>query len=184
MTTSASSKKDVAVKNGSAINRILSGEIEFPEEISKVIDMTGWAKALLTGTEYKEPDPDYLQRQLLLQTLSAETPEAVFEQGGIRSLQKSIPDVPGASTGPVEITGLYVTDSDFQEGARTYLLLTCVDLETGFESRYSTGVGQIQAQIMAALGMGIWPIRCRITRTERKDKGGKHMFWLFPPDGD
>lgn len=178
-------KKDEIVPKGTApINRLLAGELELPKDVTDVIDVRGWAQSLITKVEYKEPDPDYLQRMLLLQTLSAETLEDVLSQAGIRSLQKSIPDTPGGTTGPIEIYGLYVTDSDFGEGAKTYLILSTRDLETGMEVRYTTGAQQVQAQVLAAICLGVWPLKCRITRTERKDKGGKFMFWVGPPDGD
>jgi hypothetical protein len=174
---------DIVPVSGAVINRLLRGELDLPAELTKVIDMQGWARSLITHEDYNEPDKDYLQRTLLLQTLSAESLEDVFRQGAVRKLQESVPNVPGGTTGPVDIYDLYVTDSDFGEGAPCYMLLGCRDLETGIEARYSTGAQQLQAQVMASICLGTWPIRCRITRTDRKDRGGRFLFWLFPPDG-
>lgn len=155
---------------------------QLPTQLQGVIVLSSWANALMNHTPYDEPDPDYLSRTLLFQTLTAETADEVLTQGGIRKLQESIPNVPGASTGPVEIFGLYVTGSDFGEGAPCYMILTLRDLETGFESKYTTGATQLQAQILRLISLGVWPIRGKITRTERKDRGGRFLFWLFPPD--
>jgi hypothetical protein len=167
---------------GSMINKLLRGELELPAELTKVIDVKGWARSLIVREPYVEPDPEYLQRMLLLQTLTAATIDEVFAQGQLKHLQDAIPNIPGAGTGPVEINDLYVTDSDFGEGAPTYLILGTRSLLHGTETRYSTGAMQIQAQVMAALCLKIWPINCAITRTERKDKGGRYMFWLMPAD--
>jgi hypothetical protein len=167
---------------GSMINRLLAGELELPEDITRVIDVQGWARSLIAREPYTEPDPEYLQRMLLLQTLSAANIDEIFAQGAIKKLQEAIPNVPGAGTGPIEIYNLYVTDSDFGEGAPTYLILGTRSLVHGTEIRYTTGATQIQAQVMAALCLGEWPLRCAITRTDRKDKGGRYMFWLIPPD--
>lgn|SRR5487761_267994 len=160
----------------------LTGSHPLPEILQGKFELTPWAESLVNRAPYNEPDPDYLSRMLLVQTLTAETAEAVLTQSGIRKLQESIPNVPGASTGPVEIYDLYVTGSDFGEGAPCYMILSVRDLETGFESKYTTGATQLQAQTLKLISLGTWPIRCKITRTERKDKGGRFLFWLFPPD--
>lgn len=184
MASPGAPSRELQSRDTPVLDRLLAGEIEFPPEVTNIIDIRGWALSLVKGDPYEEPDPDFLSRQLMIQTLSAMTEDEVFSQTGIRSLQKSIPDVPGGSSGPIEIYGLYVTDSDFKEGARTYVILSTRDLETGFEVKYTTGASQIQAQILAALSLGIWPIRCKIVRTERKDKGGKFLFWLAPADAE
>ena len=156
--------------------------VPLPEPLQGLLDLTGWANALVSRTPYKEPDPDYLSRTLLIATLAAETPDQVFEQAGIRKLQEAIPNVPGGTTGPVELHDLYVTGSDFGEGAPVYMVMSLRDLETGFETKYTTGATQLQAQILRLISFGVWPIRCKISRTERKDRGGRFLFWLYPPD--
>lgn len=161
---------------------LLSMAHPLPAQLEGSFTLTAWAESLINHVPYVEPDPDYLSRTLLIQTLTAETVDDVLTQGGIRKLQESVPNVPGASTGPVEVYDLYVTGSDFGEGAPCYMILSLRDLETGFETKYTTGATQLQAQILRVLSLGIWPIRCKITRTERKDRGGRFLFWLFPPD--
>jgi hypothetical protein len=174
--------RDVAIPTSGTINELLAGKLKLPKAVTDVIDVQGWARSLITHEVYKEPDPDYLARLLLLQTLSAESLDALFEQGAIAKLQEAIPNVPGAGTGPIEIYDLYVTDSDFGEGAPTYLILSTRHLEHGMEKRYTTGATQIQAQVMLAICKGWWPLKCQISRTDRKDKGDRYMFWLIPPD--
>lgn len=164
------------------INELLAGKLALPDEVTRIIDVQGWARSLITHEAYHEPDPDYLARLLLLQTLSAETLDDMFAQGAIKKLQEAIPNVPGAGTGPIEIYDLYVTESDFGEGAPMYLILSTRHLEYGTETKYTTGATQIQAQVMLSICKGWWPLRCQITRTDRKDKGDRYMFWLIPPD--
>lgn len=166
---------------GEVIQRPFAG-IALPAQLEGTMNLSDWAESLANHVPYNEPDPNYLSRMLLVQTLTAETTDDVFAQAGIRKLQESIPNVPNASTGPVELFDLYVTGSDFGEGAPCYMIMSLRDLETGFESKYTTGASQLQAQILRLISLGVWPIRGKITRTERKDRGGRFLFWLFPPD--
>lgn len=170
------------VPQGVVVNRLMPGRANLPEKLQGKIILSDWADALVNHTAYKEVDPDYLSRMLLVQTLTAQTPEEVFEQSGIRKLQELVPNAPGLGTGVVEIADLYVTSSDFGEGAPCYMIVDIVDETTGDAIRFSTGATQLQAQIIALLSFGTWPIRCQIKRTERKDRGGRFLFWLFPPE--
>lgn len=175
--------KEVATKApGGILGKLMAGEAVTPDQFEGVINFHSWARALLNREDYEEPNENYLATLLMMQTLTSSTIDEVFAQGAVRKLQESVPQVPGASTGPIEIFELYVTGSDFGEGAKTYIIFSARDLETGAETRYSTGSQGIQSQMMALLLMGNWPVRCRIFRLDRKDKGGKYLFWVGPPD--
>lgn len=182
MSNTPAHKNDSEVKTGTVIVAPDYATVTLPPELDGMINLRSWAEALIKRTKYHEPNPNYLSTLLLAQTLMASTPEQVFEQAGIRKLQEAIPNVPGASTGAIEIHGLYVASSDMDEGLPTYLLMDVTDLESGLEAKYSGGSGQVQAQILTLLRFGVWPIRCKITRTERKDHGGRFLFWLYPSD--
>lgn len=159
------------------------GEVaRLPEDLDGIIDLSSWAEALYNGVPYNEPDEGYLSRLLIRQTLEATSPEQVFTPNDLDGLQKLIPNVPNAGTGPIEINGLYVAKSSMDQGAPTYMILDFTDLETGAIRKTTTGATQLQAQILRLIGFGVWPIRGNIKRTERKDKGGRFLFWLFPPD--
>jgi hypothetical protein len=161
---------------------LIDSSATLPAELADNLNLSRWAESLVNHAPYTEPDPNYLSRVLLRQTLEATTPEQVFNPNDLDGLQKIIPNVPGAGTGPVEIDGLYVASSGMTEGAPCYMILDFTDLETGVKRKTTTGATQLQAQILRLLGFGIWPIRCQIKRTERKDRGGRFLFWLFPPD--
>lgn len=163
-------------------NKLLQGRHPLPEKLRDKLSLSAWAESIVNRAPYKELDPDYLSRMLLVQTLTAQTPDEVFEQAGIRKLQELVPNAPGLGTGPVEIVDLYVTSSDFGEGAPCYMIVDIIDETSGDAIRFSTGATQLQAQIIALLSFGTWPIRCQIKRTERKDRGGRFLFWLFPPE--
>lgn len=182
MSNSPAIVPSVETRPAGTLQAVLDGTIKIPESVSRVIDMRSWALALTTREPYSEPDPDYLSRMLMIQTLSATTMDEAMTQAGISKLRESIPNVPGAGTGPIRITGFYVATSDFDEGFPTYLIIDTVSMVHGLEKRYSTGAGQLQAQLMVALCLGMIPLECEITRTERKDKGGFYMFWLQPPN--
>lgn len=182
MTTDASPDAPDFVPEGVIVNRLMPGRAALPEKLQGKINLSDWANSLVNKAPYREPDSDYLSRMLLVQTLTAATPEEVFAQSGIKKLQELIPNAPGLGTGIIEICDLYVTDSDFGEGAPTYMIVDMIDESTGEATRFSTGATQLQAQIIALLSFGQWPIRCQVKRTERKDKGGRFMFWLLPPE--
>lgn len=174
---------DLATVSSGIVNKLLRGELQLPKEITDIIDVQSWARSLITKEVYAEPDPEYVQRRLLLQTLMADTIEEVFAQGKMRKLQESVANVPGASTGNIRIYDLYVTASDFNEGAKQYMLLSTTNLTSGDERMYSTGSTGLQAQVIASICLGVWPIDCQIIRLDRKDKGDRYLFWLSPPEG-
>lgn len=166
----------------------MSGEIalrqtlETAEQVKEVIDFTSWANALINGHEYQEPDPGRLQRLLMLRVLEARTLDEILAEVAIGKLQQMVPDVPGASTGPMEVNDLYVTASDFGEGMPCYIIAGAVSLDTGEGTRFTTGSSYLQTQFLAMLGLGHWPIRCQIKRINRKDRGGRFLFQMYPPD--
>lgn len=166
----------------SMIAPLIDSPAGLPEALQGLFTLSAWAESLVNGRPYDEPNPNYLSQLLLRQTLEATSPEQVFSPNDLDGLQKIIPNVPGGGTGPIEIDGLYVARSDMTEGAPCYMILDYADLETGARRKTTTGATQLQAQILRLLGFGIWPIRCNIRRTERKDRGGRFLFWLFPPD--
>lgn len=182
MTDPVSHDRPDFVPEGVVVNRLMPGRAPLPEKLQGKLILSDWADALVNHTAYKEVDPDYLSRMLLVQTLTAQTPDEVYEQSGIRKLQELVPNAPGLGTGVCEIVDLYVTSSDFGEGAPCYMIVDIVQDDTGEVTRFSTGATQLQAQIIALLSFGTWPIRCQIKRTERKDRGGRFLFWLFPPE--
>ncbi len=161
---------------------LIGSTAALPAELADNLSLSKWAESLINGAPYKEPDPNYLSRLLLIQTLEATEPEQVFKPNDLDGLQKIIGNAPGAGTGPIEINGLYIAESDMSDGAPCYMILDYVSLDTGMKRKTSTGATQLQAQILRLLGLGVWPIRCQIKRTERKDKGGRFLFWLFPVD--
>lgn len=171
------------VPTGVSTDMILAGRHPLPEPLADKMNLSSWAESLANKAPYKEPDPDYLSRMLLVQTLTAATIDEVFAQSSIRKLQELVPNLPGQTTGPGTIIDLYVTGSDFGEGMPCYILVDFLSANTGELTRFSTGASQLQAQILALLSFGRWPIDCEIKRTDRKDRGGRYLFWLSPVDG-
>lgn len=167
---------------GHAVTPVLQNVAALPEDLDGVINLTSWANALFNGMPYAEPDENYLSRLLIRQTLEATSPEQVFEPNDLDGLQKLIPNVPEAGTGPIEINGLYVARSGMDQGNPCYMILDMTDLETGAVRKTTTGASQLQAQTLRLISLGVWPIRGNIKRTQRKDKGGRFLFWLFPLD--
>jgi hypothetical protein len=156
--------------------------VKIPPLLAAKVDVIGWATSLFEGTTYTDPDPNYISRELLMMTLTADTVEAVLSASEITKLQQWIGNAPGAGTGPCEISDLYITGSDFGEGLPCYMIMTVTNLDTGHQRKVTTGASGLQAQVLRLISLGSWPIRCQITRTESKDKGGRFIFRLFPVD--
>ncbi len=155
---------------------------QIPEALGAIIDVKSWASSLLRKTPYAEPDPDFISTMIAWQTVSATSVEEAFAQARILKIQEMIPNSPGATTGPIEITDLYVATSDFETGNPTFIIITASDLETGEEWRATTGATNVQAVIMALMLNGMWPVRCQIKRGDTKDRGGKYLLFVLPPD--
>lgn len=155
---------------------------KLPERFFAIINPLEWVNAILYGDDYTEPNPDFISRLLAAQSIFADTIEDAFASAGVLKLQKWLPDSPDASTGPMEITDLYVAKSDFETGNPTYVLVTAVMLMDGTEVKFSTGATNVQATLIGLLRLGHWPIRCQIKRGDTKDKGGHYLMFLLPPD--
>ena len=160
----------------------LTAGAKLPAAFSKVINLEAWARAVAYGEPYDEPNPDFISRMLALLTITGETAEEVFENAGVIGLQKKLPDTPGASTGPLEITDLYVAKSDFETGNQTYTIISGHDLTSGEDFKTTTGATNVQATLIGLLKLGHWPIRCQFKRGDTKDKGGKYLIFMLPPD--
>lgn len=155
---------------------------KFPAELAPTINAKGWMASLLGGAVYKEPDPEYLLKLLMAQSILADTIEQAWELGTVRHLQDWLPNEPGAVLGPFEITDIYVAKSDFETGNPTYVIVSCVMLDTGEEERWSTGASQIQATLLGLLRHGVWPIQAKLLRGDIRDKGDRYMMNMVRPD--
>jgi hypothetical protein len=153
-----------------------------PDAIGAIIHVEGWAHAIVSGTPYREPNPDFISQMLAYQTITATSQEEVFEQANIRGLQKIIPNVPEATMGNIEITDLYVAESDYETGNPCFVIVSYISLDTGEEGKFTTGATNVQATILGLLVNGLWPIRCKIKRGESKDKGGRYLLFVLPAD--
>lgn len=153
-----------------------------PAEYSARVNFEGWARSVVFGEKYREPDPDYLSRLLAAQAIMASSVEELFAERSPLGLQNMIEDTPGAKSPPLELTELYVTSSDMETGAPCYLIATCLNLETGEEVRFTTGALPVQSYLIALLKLGVNPVRFRIVRGDMKDKGGKHLLTVQPPE--
>lgn len=153
-----------------------------PERFFQIVNPGAWVNAILYGDPYKEPDPDFISRMLAAQSIFAESEEDAYSAMGILRLQTWLPDVPEATTGPMEITDLYVATSDFETGNPSYVIVSAVLLASGEDVRFTTGATNVQATLIGLLRNGVWPIRCQIKRGESKDKGGRYLTFMLPPD--
>jgi hypothetical protein len=155
---------------------------KIPERVNVVIDVQGWVGSILAKTPYDEPNPDFISTMIAFQTITAQSVEEVFQQQGVKKLQEMLPNTPGANTGPIEITDLYVASSDFETGNPSYVIVTAVHMDTGDEFKFTTGATNVQATILGLLLNGMWPIKCQIKRGDTKDKGGRYLLFVLPPD--
>lgn len=155
---------------------------KLPAEFNAIIHFEGWARSVLLKEQYTEPNPDYISTMLAMQAITAETIEEVWQANGVKKLQEILADNPGATTGPKEITDLYVAKSDFETGNPCYVIITWVDMELGTEEKVTTGATNIQATLIGLLKHGVWPMKVQVKRGDSKDKGGRYLMHMMPPD--
>lgn len=160
----------------------LTAGAQLPEGFSAIINFEGWARSIVYREKYNEPNPEFISQMLALLTITGETIEEVFTSAGVTKVQEMVPDSPGASFGPFEITDLYVAASDFETGNPSYVIISGVMLDSGEEFKCTTGATNIQATLIGLLKLGMWPVRAQFKRGDSKDKGGKHLLFLLPPD--
>jgi hypothetical protein len=154
----------------------------WPEHLTTKIDFPGWVMAIAMGSDYKEPIPGYISKMLALEAILASTPEEVYKATGVKGLQEIIPDVPDATTGPHEILDLYVAESDIETGYSCFIIVEWLDLEMGGVSKWTTSATNVMSTLIGLLKFNQWPIRCQIKRGDSKDKSGKHLLLMLPPD--
>lgn len=156
--------------------------LKFPPALGEFINGHAWANAILTGAKYTEPDPEFISRKLALDAIMAGSVEEVFQNAGILKVQEMVPDSPGASSPPFEVTDLYVAESDYETGNPTYVIIEGTWLNSGNTFKCHTGATNIQATLIGLLANNAWPIRAKFKRGESKDRGGRYLLFLMPPD--
>lgn len=168
-----------------AVREKYVGQLDFskvPKALGAIIDVKAWASSVIVGTPYTEPNPNFVSQMLAYQTITADTIEEAFASQGVNQLQKMIANVPEATIGNIEMTDLYVAESDFETGNPSYVIITYVSLDDGATGKFTTGATNVQSTILALLRLGVWPIKCKIKRGETKDRGGRHLLFVLPAD--
>lgn len=160
----------------------LTAGAKLPEAFSAVINLEAWARSLVYGEPYKEPNPDFISRMLALLTITGETVDEIFREHGVYGVQEITPDVPHGSYGPFEVTDIYVASSEYETGNKTFVVISGVRLDSGEDFKCTTGATNIQATLIGLLKLGHWPIRAQFKRGDSKDKGGHYLLFLLPPD--
>jgi hypothetical protein len=153
-----------------------------PELMVGRVDGLSWAKAIVLGEKYTEPNPDFLSRRMLQLKLNATDLFHTFEQNALQKLQQWVGDAPGSSTGPLMLQDVYVVPSSIEGGMPTFVIVDYTHMQTGESNTFSTGASNVQSFILKALVLGIWPVRCQIKRTDIMTKNGKYMLDVFPHD--
>lgn len=170
----------------SEIDRAAGKALVRPNELvtrmAPVINVEAWAQSLAYGTAYDEPDPDFIARNLAIMTMTAESADDILDQGGVKGLQKLVPDRESETWGPFELTNLYVAKSDFATGNPSFVIMTVTHLVEGAEYKISTGATNIQASLIGLLSLGVWPIRAKFKRGISKDRGERYLLHLVGPD--
>lgn len=163
-------------------NAPLTAGAKLPEAFSAVINLEAWARAIVYGERYTEPNPDFISRMLALLTITGESVDEIFAQHGVFGVQEIVPDVPGGTFGPFEVTDIYVASSDYEAGYSCYVVIAGTRLDSGEDFRATTGATNIQATLIGLLKLGHWPIHAQFKRGDSKDKGGHFLLFLLPPD--
>ena len=161
---------------------IIDAPAPLPQSLEGTLEMRDWYYSLARGDAYTDKDPNAVMRKILLQTANAKRPEDLFERSKAVGLQALIPNEPGRGSGPINIDGLHVSETQLKGGVPCFMVLNITSRRTGETLVTSTGAQELQMQVLGFLAFGIWPIECQIKRMDVKDKGGRYMFRLFPLD--
>lgn len=179
--------KEVEVKTGTIVQQRgipmpphMVNPAPLPPALEGLFELRAWFESLARKVEYKPLNPDYMAERMLALTLMSGSVEELLSPKNLTGLQDLIPNTPGATSGPIRITEIYVDKSDQEDGNRCYILFSYISLETGMETTTTTGATQVQAVFLTWLALGQWPIECRITRGDRTDRGGRYMFLIQP----
>ena len=162
-----------------------NGQMEkakWPAHLSSQIDFPLWAASVVGAAKYAEPIEGYISNMLAMQAIMADSIDAVFLANNVKGLQEILPDTPGATTGPHEILDIYVAESSMEKGQSAYVVVEWLDSELGNTGKWTTGATNIQATLIGLLKFGHWPIRCQVKRGDSKDKSGKYLMTMLPPD--
>ena len=169
--------KDLAKRSGA-----LTAGAKLPEGFSKNINLEAWARAIVFGEKYEEPNPNHISQMLSYATITGESVADVFKSANVIGLQEWLLDRPGETTGPMEMTELYVASSDYETGNPTFIIAETVSLTTGDSVKWTTGATNIQATLIGLIKLGHNPMRFQIKRGDSKDKGGRYLLHMLPPD--
>lgn len=151
-------------------------------EFAPIADVEAWARSIVFGDRYREPNPDFITQQLALLKITAENVDDAFSETGVIGLQKLLPDVESAVFGPFEITSLYVASSAYEVGNPTFVLISGIHLESGEAFTTTTGATAIQSTLIGLISNDVWPIRAKFKRGTSKDKGDRYLMFMVPPD--
>jgi hypothetical protein len=182
MAKEATATGEIVRRKAGVIAPHFSNPAPLPQELDGLFDIRSWVRSLTTHEPYTELNPDFMAQRMMMLTLSATTAEEVMAETPMDGLQKLIPDAPWQGTGNIIVSGLYVAKSDQPDGNPTYMLMEYYQESTGAEVTTTTGATKLQLQFASLLALGIWPIEGQIKRTDRKDRGGRHLFSFYPRD--
>lgn len=173
----------VEISTVTSIEQALTdGPAPLPAALDGQLDLAAWYYALARGDKYVSKDPNAIMRKLIMQTANAKSADELFERTKAFGLQGLIPNVPGRGSGPIDIIGLNVVESHMDGGVPCFMILEIQSRRTGERLITTTGAQEMQMQVLGFLTFGVWPIPCQIKRIDVKDKGGRHMFRLYPLD--
>lgn len=179
----AVAKRETAVVVTQRMRDVAAIEIPpLPETLAGKIDARAWLQAVVLGTPYEEPDPDYIAREIGMSTLLIEDDREALMGQGIGGLQDFLEDFSGNTTGPIRILDLYVAKSDASISDGVFLIITWLSLEDGHQYRRTTGASAVQYGLLRYIIKGIWPIECQFVRDKVTDQGGKHLIKVWPVD--
>src|SRR5258708_19752091 len=84
----------------SMVAPLIGSPAALPPELADNLNLSRWAESLANGAPYAEPDPNYLSRLLIRQTLEATSPQPVSSPNPLHAFHTPTPNAPRAATGP------------------------------------------------------------------------------------
>lgn len=117
--------------------------------------------------------PEEIQHSMVERILNAATIDEVFAIQEARHAR----DLLGV---PIEVVDFKFNESDFEAGAKYYVVLDCYDVETGDKMAVTCGGATVVAQLYQLGHLGAFPIKVKFSQSKRPTKQGFFPLSLEP----
>jgi hypothetical protein len=142
------------------------------------IDLRTWAEALFSVSEFEDADPDETSMGMLAQILGAQSSQEALTSLELNRAKEMCGDEPGGHSPLLVIRGARPMKSEYEEGAKCYVIVDAMIKHSGEAARFTTGAKAVQAVILAHMANNWMPFEAILTIRRQKTKRGFYPLGL------